>query len=361
MCRWTFRVLVTAVAGGAMVVGGVAGAGAAPLRPLGDSKVIAKIGSPGFPEGIAIKGSKTYIASPAQNGHKGDAFIFVHDTSTGAFLKKYSIPAIDPITDHGLVGIALDGNDHLYVADIQRGVVQLDLGSGHALTYGGIPDIPPCTPVTPAPCSPTLDNRAAFPNDIAFDAAGNAYVSDSMQATIWRIPPGGGQAQVWFQDAVLDGPLGANGVRLSPDGSELCVSVFAPPKGAVHCIALKPAPTSADRRLLHAFTFDGPDNMAFGQSGKLYVALALANQIAVIDFASGNEAGRFSGPAKSPDGPVNWDAPAGVAFDNSTKSLRVTNHALVNGLVNSELFVEFDVFVNDTALPLNEPTIYASS
>ena len=27
------------------------------------------------------------------------------------------------------------------------------------------------------------------PNALAFDAAGNVYVSDSFQATIWRIPP----------------------------------------------------------------------------------------------------------------------------------------------------------------------------
>jgi DNA-binding beta-propeller fold protein YncE len=124
---------------------------------------------------------------------------------------------------------------------------------------------------------------------------------------------------------------------------------------------MKAAPGPADRRLLRAYATDGPDNIAFGQSGKLYVALAISNQIAVIDFATGNEVRRFSGPAKGKNGDVAWDAPAGVAFDNSSKSLRVTNHALVSGAANPGLFVEFDVYVNDTALPLHRPKIYAIS
>ena len=357
------RVSVAVAAGVTMLMAGLGGAAAAPLRgrPLGDSVVVAEIPAPGYPEGIAVSGGTTYISSPAQFGHKGDAHILAFDTLTGAFLRDYPIPAIDPLTDHGLVGVALDGTGHLYVADIQRGIVRLNLVTGHTQTYASLPDLLPCLPVALGACSPTLDNRPAFPNDIVFDAVGNAYVSDSFQATIWRIPPGGGSAHIWYQDAAFDGALGANGVRFSPDGSELCVSVYAPPAGAVHCVTMKPAPGPGDRRLLRSYTTDGPDNIAFGQSGKLYVALATANQIAVIDFATGNELRRYSGPAKGENGDVAWDAPAGVAFDNSSRSLRVTNHALVNGAVNPGLFVEFDVYVNDTALPLHRPRIYASS
>ena len=359
------RAIGVVVACLAFVAGGLGTAGAEPppVRPRGDSAVISRVPERGFPEGLAISGNRMYVSSPAQNAQTGPAQIFVFDTATGAYVMKYDIPATDPITDHGLVGIALDGSGHLYVADIPRGIVQLKRSSGASNTYATVPDIPPCLPLPllPGPCSPTVGDRAPFPNDIVFDAAGNAYVSDSAQATIWKlapppaVPPGQkATAQVWYQDAVLDGALGANGVRLSPDGKELCVAVFGPP-GSVHCIAVVNGKAGARRQL--PATTEGPDNLTFGESGKMYVALALSNQVVVLDYPSGTELERFSGPAKSPSGDVPWDAPASVAFDNTTKSLRVTNHALVTGLVDKSRFVVFDVYVDDTAFPLHRPAL----
>ncbi|HJP67072.1 MAG TPA: hypothetical protein VKA30_12300, partial [Actinomycetota bacterium] len=144
-----------------------------------------------------------------------------------------------------------------------------------------------------------------------------------------------------------------NGIRFSPDGNELCVAVTGPP-GGIHC--LSPS-QPAQRRVLRSYPTEGPDNFAFGRTGRLYVALALANQVGVVDWPSGNEVARFSGPAKGSNGSVPWDAPAGVAFDNAAKRLVVVNHALVSGLVNPTLFVVFDVYVNDTAKPLNMPVL----
>jgi hypothetical protein len=46
-------------------------------------------------------------------------------------------------------------------------------------------------------------------------------VTDSFQATIWRVPPGGGAPQVWFQNATIDGPFGPNGVRVDKKSQPL--------------------------------------------------------------------------------------------------------------------------------------------
>lgn len=99
----------------------------------------------------------------------------------------------------------------------------------------------------------------------------------------------------------------------------------------------------------------GPDGIALGESGKLYVVLT--SQISVLR-PDGTELRRFSGPATDPANPllpVPWTNPANIAFDNKNRSLLVTNHAILMPL--PPLFVVFDVFVNDKGAPLAEPKL----
>lgn len=42
-------------------------------------------------------------------------------------------------------------------------------------------------------------------NDVVFDRQGNAYVTDSTQATIFRYAPGGDTPTIWFQSPLLEG------------------------------------------------------------------------------------------------------------------------------------------------------------
>jgi hypothetical protein len=64
-------------------------------------------------------------------------------------------------------------------------------------------------PLVKAPCSPTVLDLPPLPNDIAFAPNGDAYVTDSMQATIWRVPKGGGAPKVWYQQASSPRPTSA--------------------------------------------------------------------------------------------------------------------------------------------------------
>jgi sugar lactone lactonase YvrE len=60
----------------------------------------------------------------------------------------------------------------------------------------------------------------AFPNGVTLDKRGNVYVSDTILGAVWRIPTGGGPAELWFQSPLLLGdgsagigvPIGANGI-----------------------------------------------------------------------------------------------------------------------------------------------------
>ncbi len=197
-----------------------------------------------------------------------------------------------------------------------------------------------------------------FPNDIVFDDDGNLYVTDSQQATIFRVPPGGGQPQIWFQDVRLDGFFGPNGIRVNPDRSRMFfVSTLAFDfTGMVFSVPLVDAPSSADLQTF--FRYDaqggpqGPDQLAFGRSGNLYVTLAIPGFSGISILApDGIELARL-GNDSDPFSP--YDSPASIAF-NALGSLLVTNHAHLSQ--NSEHFQVLDVFVDDKASGLALPSV----
>ena len=319
-------------------------------RPLGDSRFVASVPFPGYPEGIAVYDGRFYVSGPAAFGVPGNfqpSPIFVYDVKTGQL--------VDTITIQGQTGplkaiscIAFDGEGNLYVADESGRILKIDVETKLQTTYSA-PFYPSFTSAFNPPAPFLL-------NDLAFDKKGNLYVTDSFQATIWRVPPGGGAPQIWFQGAAIDGPFGPNGVRVDPDSSKLYFGITVNPmgQGIIYTLPLVDHPVAADLKVFHTFAPGaGPDGIAFGKSGKLYVCLALSSQIAVLD-SHGNEIARYSGPAQTanPAQPLIWQNPANIAFDDARKRILVTNHA---SLVASPVFAVFDVYVNDQAGKLFGP------
>src|SRR5215216_2323276 len=224
-------------------------------RPYGDAQVLATFpAAPGFPEGIAVKGNKVYVSGPARFGTAGTgpSTVVAYNRDTGATEATYTTQGEALAFEHANSCIAFDGQGRLYVLNIQLGMYRIDTGSGQQESYSTpFPDLPSCS-AAPAPCSPTLFDAPALPNDIAFDEDGNAYVTDSLQATIWRVAPGGGTPQIWFQDArfaTVPGGIGTNGIRLSPDRSKAYVAVTIDQMGAgyIYTVPLvaQPAPGAA--------------------------------------------------------------------------------------------------------------------
>ena len=324
----------------------------APAQPraLGDSRLVASVPFPGYPEGIAVYDGRFYVSGPAAFGVPGNfqpSKIFVYDVKTGAM--------VDTITIQGQTGplnaiscIAFDEEGHLYVADEGGRVLKINVETKHQTTYAA-----PFYPSFPSAFNPPAPFLL---NDLAFDKKGNLYITDSFQATIWRVPPGGGSPQIWFQSAAVDGPFGPNGVRVDAASNKLYFVVTVSPlgQGIIYTLPLIDHPTAADLAVFHTFAPGaGPDGIAFGKSGKLYVCLALSSQIAVLDPA-GNEIARYSGPAQTanPSQPLVWQNPANIAFDDARKRILVTNHA---SLVANPVFAVFDVYVNDQAGKLFGP------
>lgn len=331
-------------------------------RPFGDVEVLATVPfPPGFPEGIAVKGNKVYVAGPASFDTAGTppSKVFVFDTRNGQLLQTFAIQGEQLQFPHANSCIAFDDDGNLYVVNLQLGIVKLDVERGNQSIYASpLPDLHPCASNS-APCSPTASDAPPLPNDIAFDEAGNLYETDSFQATIWRIPPGGGAPQIWFQDSRLDTPFGANGIRLNPSRTKIYFSLTADGVGqfgnflggGIYTLPLVNSPTASQLQLFHQYNGDAPDGIAFGKSGKLYVALAAPfNSGISILRADGTEETRLSNPPGSPVFP--YDSPANIAFDKHGSAL-VTNHAFATMIPAN--FTVLSVFVDDKESPLVKP------
>ena len=323
-------------------------------RPLGDSKVLTPIPAlPGYPEGIAVHEGLVYVSGPAAFGVPGNFIpskIFAYDAGTGALVKTITMQG-QPGPLNALSCIAFGEDDNLYVVDEGQGIVKINVETGQQSVYAA-----PFFPVYSSAFNPPAP---VLINDLAFDKNGYLYVTDSFQATIWRVPPGGGAPQVWFQNAAIDGPFGPNGVRVDKKSQMLYFTVTFDGGGVgyVYTLPLIDHPTLSDLHVFHTYNFadtgSGPDGIAFGKSGELYVALAGTSKISVLN-PDGTEQTKYSGPAQNPGNPGNnplpWANPANIAFNNKTQSLLVTNHASLTGLPDpSPLFAVFDVFVNDKA------------
>lgn len=290
--------------------------------PLGTSTLFAHVPFPGYPEGIVVNEGTVYVSGPAAFGFSQASTIFAYDLHSGALIRTITIQGQQgPVK--AISCMVVDANDNLYVLDETQGVLKINLQSGQQSVYAA-----PFYPVFQSAYNPPAP---LLINDLAFDKNGNLYVTDSFQATIWRVPPGGGAPQVWFQGSQIDGPFGPNGLRVSPDGSLVYFDVTfnAAGAGVIYTLPTVDHPQSSDLKMFHTYTPGaGPDGFAFGKSGALYVALAGYSQISVL-AADGTETARYSGPAVDPvhpGSPLAWANPANIAFDNHGNIL-ATNHA----------------------------------
>lgn len=309
---------------------------------------------PGFPEGVAVHGNSVFVSGPARFGTAGTgpSAIQVYDRKNGQLEQTIVVQGEALAFEHALSNIAIDGQGRIYALSTQLGLIRFTK-QGHSYqqsAYGApLPDIPP---VAPGPDFPPI------PNDVVFDDDGNAYVTDSLQATIFRYGPGGGVPTIWFQSPLFAGsgpiPFGPNGVRLDPEREHLYMALTTSPGnpglGIIYRLPLVNTPLPADLETFYQYVAsEGPDQIAFANDGKLYVTLAFTNQISFLS-TSGVELGRIQ---SQPGDDIPLDNPAGIAFDSRTKSVLVANHALLSG--NPANFAVLSVYVGDPGDPLSQP------
>lgn len=320
---------------------------AATHRPRWDTRVLTLVGKPGFPARAYVAPNGRIYEGTYENPTGGSAPSLVREyTGDGTLLRTWTVPGQDLSGGQGVQVATSDARGRLVLLDRDPARVLLlnprrRTPRTRFRTYARFPDLPACAPGATGPdCSPSLSDDPPVPNYAAWGRGGALYVTDYLQAVIWRVPPGGGKPKVWLADHRLDGnEFGTTGIVLEPDHRTLLVMQQSsagggdgnPTTGKLYSVRIRGHHRPGTlRRLWESQPVDGPDGFWIARSGRIYAALAGSNQIAVIGSA-GKDLGRFPAlPGTGGNGsPVPFDTPSSVMFKGTR--LIVANQAFFGG------------------------------
>jgi sugar lactone lactonase YvrE len=341
----------------------LAAAPSASAREKYDVQTLAKVPPPGQPALALVAPDRTIYEGTFTNASgiaNGPSKVFAY-SPTGQLLRTYTISGQDPNADNGVQVAAYDAKGRLYLLDQHPArVLRLDPKTGSQTTYATFKDVPSCSPPGVGnECSATTTDNPPEPDYAAWGTDGSLYVTDYTQSLIWRVPPNGGSAHVWFTDPRLDGlQFGPAGIQLMPDHQTLLFSSSAGPAtdpasattGELYKLGIQPNGNPGTlAKVWESGPAEAPDGIALAESGNVFVALVgpNVNAIAVI-----SPAGREIARIKHDSGDPPFDEPASVWFDNDR--LIVANDAYISG--DAGHFAIFDVFAAEPGAPIFVPS-----
>jgi sugar lactone lactonase YvrE len=342
---------------------------AAQARDRYDVKVLNHVPLPGYPALSYVAPDRTIYVStffaPSSSNVPAEVFSYKPD---GAFITSYTISG-ETGSQNGVQAAAMDASGLLYLLDQSPPrVVTLDPVTGQQRTYATFKDVPPCVPPgSGGDCSDTSSDNPSEPDYAAWGTDGSLYVTDYQQGLIWRVPPGGGEAHVWFTSPQIDGSVfGPAGIVLMPDHRTLMFSTSSgpvagpnPTTGKLYKLPIQPDGKPGQlQQIWESGPREGPDGFALARSGNIYLALVgpAANQLVVIS-PDGKELARISHAGTSGPDDVPFDSPSSVQFDGDR--LIVTNDAYFTGTQSH--WVIFDVFAGEQGEPIYVPPLGAST
>jgi sugar lactone lactonase YvrE len=223
-------------------------------------------GSPN-PEGItADSRGNIYVSGfgpTTPQGATGPGYVFVFGQN-GKLLRTLR-PAI---SSNALLGLAFHPDGDLLVVDFgQSQVLRVDPRNGNASVFMTVPALVP-------PAAHGL-------NDITLDRAGNVYVSDSFQGTIWTTGPAGGPATPWKTDELLTTtgfpPFGANGLQFNSDESALFVA------NTGNDTVVRIGNDAAREATVFTHAINGADGLFIDEHDNVWVCANQADELVVVD------------------------------------------------------------------------------
>lgn len=332
-----------------------------------DIQVLAHVPPPGYPALSLIAPNRTiYVGTFTNAGGdaNGPSHLYAYSPE-GLLLRDWTIQGQAPNGDNGIQVAAQDAGGDLYLLDqLPSRVLKFDPHTGTQSTYATFGDVPTCPPVGAASdCSDTVMDNPPEPDYAAWGTDGSLYVTDYTQGLIWRVPPGGGKAKVWFTDRHLDGTLfGPAGIVMLPDHHTLMLSTSAggattlgdPTSGKLFKLPIKADGSPGQlKQIWESKPAEAPDGFALAQSGNVYLALVGPGTNQIVELSpSGKELGRApQGPIANQQLSVPFDEPSSVQFDGSR--MIVTNDAYFSG--DQTHWVLYDVWAGEPGAPVYVP------
>ena len=330
------RLLLTVLAATALLA--AAPPALAQTRAKWDTKLFARIPTPGFPALAFVHPNGRVYEGTYDNpsGSPLPSRVFEY-TAEGTFLRSWTIEGQTLAGSHGVQVTASDAQGRLVLLDKSPArVLLLDTRTGQQIPYSTFKDLPTCSDPSSngdGTCSPAAQDLTPFPDYGAWGPDGSLYVTDYQQAVIWRVPPGGGEATVWFSDRRLDGNMfGTAGIVLAADHTTLLFSQASSAGGGELIQStgkLYKLPIGADgkpgtlTKLWESRPTDAPDGFAIAKSGNVYLALAGPENQLVEVAPDGREVERF------PQVPFNGDNGSGVPFDTVSNAMFLGTRLMV--------------------------------
>jgi DNA-binding beta-propeller fold protein YncE len=246
------------------------------------------------PEGItADRQGNLYVTTfdVTKSGGPGDLFVFHH---SGRLLQRVKVAGSSnlllDLAFHPITGVLL-------VIDYgHQQVLTVDPRTGASSVFTTIPG-----------------GAGAGPNVLTFDHAGNVYISDSFQGTIWRTGPAGGDPTPWVANELLTTsgvpPFGANGLAFNNAGNTLFVcntgndTVVQIPVGAGG---------NASTPSVFVNSVNGCDGLIIDDDDNLWLAANQADEIVVV-----NPSGKVIAKLGDFEGIDPRGAPRGLLFPAS--------------------------------------------
>jgi sugar lactone lactonase YvrE len=215
------------------------------------------------PEGITVdRHGDVYVTTFAVTGTPpGRLFVFDDDGRL-----KREVQVAD--SSNLLLGVGfhrIGGTEELLVIDFGAGrVLRVNPFSGASTVFATV-------------------TGASGLNALAFDRAGNVYISDSAQGIIWRTGPAGGAAVAWVSSPLLTTtgfpPFGANGLDFNRDESAL----FVANTGNDQVIRIPVSAGAPGAPAVLANSINGADGLFLDEHDNIWVCANQADEIVVLD------------------------------------------------------------------------------
>lgn len=334
-------------------------------RAKWDTQLLARVPAPGYPaSAYPHPNGRVYVGTYVNpSGDSLPSRVFEYDPDERRLVRSWVVPGQDLSAEHGIQAATSDAAGRIVLLDrTPARALILDPRTGDFSAYSTFRDLAPCTGAPNGNCSPTTQDLPPMANYAAWGPGGELYVTDFQQGVVWRVPPGGGAAQVWLADRRLDGQMfGTTGIALEANRQSLLVAQGSSGGGGALTLAsgkLYRVPIGAGgapggmTQLWESGPTELPDGFGIARSGRVYIALLNANQLAVIG-PDGREVERFpAGPGGDNGSGVPFDSPSSAKFLGTR--VMVPNQSFMAGEKNN--MTVLDVETGEAGLPEHIPS-----